>query len=67
MNRYFYDNHIIFPSNIWEKSGINLHLQPQTGDELLAQLVEHNTFNVGVPGSSPGGFTKTELRLCFFM
>lgn len=24
----------------------------------LAQQVEHNTFNVGVPGSSPGGFTK---------
>ena len=26
--------------------------------ESVAQQVEHNTFNVGVPGSSPGGFTK---------
>ena len=25
--------------------------------ESVAQQVEHNTFNVGVPGSSPGGFT----------
>ena len=26
--------------------------------ESVAQQVEHNTFNVGVPGSSPGGFTE---------
>ncbi len=26
--------------------------------ESLAQLVEHNTFNVGVSGSSPERFTK---------
>ena len=26
--------------------------------DLLAQLVEHNTFNVGVVGSSPTGITK---------
>ena len=25
---------------------------------LLAQLVEHKTFNLGVPGSSPGQATK---------
>ena len=24
----------------------------------VAQQVEHNTFNVGVPGSSPGGITE---------
>ena len=24
----------------------------------VAQSVEHNTFNVGVPGSSPGGITE---------
>ena len=24
----------------------------------VAQSVEHNTFNVGVPGSSPGGVTE---------
>ena len=37
-------------------------------DESVAQQVEHNTFNVGVPGSSPGGFTeKGQLfRLSFF-
>ena len=39
--------------------------------ESVAQSVEHNTFNVGVPGSSPGGFTSrrvTEFRneLCYF-
>ena len=28
----------------------------------LAQLVEHMTFNHGVPGSSPGGATKREMR-----
>jgi hypothetical protein len=28
--------------------------------ELVAQLVEHYTFNVGVLGSSPSGFTKKE-------
>ena len=27
-------------------------------DEFVAQQVEHNTFNVGVPGSSPGEFTS---------
>lgn len=26
-------------------------------DEILAQLVEHDTFNVGVLGSSPRGLT----------
>ena len=41
--------------------------------ESVAQQVEHNTFNVGVPGSSPGGFTSFfmlsgrvfTLLLCF--
>ena len=27
-------------------------------DDLVAQLVEHNTFNVGALGSSPSGITK---------
>jgi hypothetical protein len=27
-------------------------------DDPVAQLVEHNTFNVRVPGSSPGRITK---------
>ena len=28
------------------------------GVDLVAQLVEHNTFNVGVLGSSPSGITE---------
>ena len=37
-------------------------------DESVAQQVEHNTFNVGVPGSSPGGFTeKRQLLGCLFL
>ena len=31
--------------------------------ESVAQQVEHNTFNVGVPGSSPGGFTEKKESL----
>ena len=38
--------------------------------ESVAQSVEHNTFNVGVPGSSPGGFTTKsgsyDYRNCLF-
>ena len=39
---------------------------PKTGNtplgigDSVAQLVEHNTFNVGVLGSSPSGITKKE-------
>ena len=28
----------------------------------VAQLVEHNTFNVGVLGSNPSGITKSRLK-----
>ena len=40
-------------------------------DEFVAQQVEHNTFNVGVPGSSPGEFTsnrflKKSRLFCFY-
>ena len=31
----------------------------------VAQQVEHNTFNVGVPGSSPGGITKNTTVKAF--
>ena len=31
-------------------------------DDLVAQQVEHNTFNVGVLGSSPSQVTETENR-----
>ena len=35
---------------------------------LVAQLVEHLTFNLGVPGSTPGGLTakSTKVFLCAF-
>ena len=37
-------------------------------DEFVAQQVEHNTFNVGVPGSSPGEFTSRQtLSVGFFI
>ena len=37
-------------------------------DEFVAQQVEHNTFNVGVPGSSPGEFTRRSqvIAIVFF-
>lgn len=31
---------------------------PKNEVDLVAQLVEHNTFNVGALGSSPSGITK---------
>ena len=31
-------------------------------EDSVAQLVEHDTFNVGVLGSSPSGITKNEIR-----
>ncbi len=34
--------------------------------DLVAQLVEHNTFNVGVLGSNPNGITKRGSRLFFY-
>ena len=36
-------------------------------DEFVAQQVEHNTFNVGVPGSSPGEFTGSDLKESLFL
>lgn len=34
---------------------------PKNGLDLVAQLVEHNTFNVGVLGSNPNGITDKPL------
>ena len=48
----------------------SVHLHHQNGmcrdgtGESVAQQVEHNTFNVGVLGSSPSGFTRKELIIC---
>ncbi len=35
------------------------HYKSNAQDDSLAQLVEHNTFNVGVLGSSPRRITET--------
>ena len=40
------------------KNETNASAEVSDGDDLVAQLVEHNTFNVGVLGSSPSGITK---------
>ena len=36
--------------------------QSKVKNDLVAQLVEHNTFNVGALGSSPSGITIIRLR-----
>ena len=48
---------------------IALFLHSQKQADSVAQLVEHDTFNVGVLGSSPSGITKVKPqsgRLRFF-
>ena len=35
-------------------------------NDFVAQLVEHNTFNVGVLGSSPSGITKNHSEMSGF-
>ncbi len=46
--------------NIWHfrTNSLNLHSLNGTKGDPLAQLVEHNTFNVGVLGSNPKRITK---------
>ena len=39
------------------------HYRSNAQDDSLAQLVEHNTFNVGVLGSSPSWITKTSKKI----
>ena len=36
------------------------------GNDFVAQLVEHNTFNVGVLGSSPSGITRNHSEMSGF-
>ena len=36
---------------------LSLHSNFFIGEDSVAQLVEHNTFNVGVLGSNPSGIT----------
>lgn len=40
-------------------------MRNRLGKDLVAQLVEHSTFNAGVPGSSPGGVTNFLIMLKF--
>ena len=49
---------IFFLKNVWRKEifALSLHSQSgktESGNASLAQLVEHDTLNVGVQGSSP--------------
>ena len=52
----------------WSDSAttVFLHSKFRTGlkVDLVAQLVEHNTFNVGALGSSPSGITNKSLGRC---
>ena len=63
--QYISDIFVVYIIKICIKEKLSLHLHHQKRDESLlasvdpvAQSVEHNTFNVGVPGSSPGGITE---------
>ena len=64
----------IIPLKIWINKKLCIHLHHQKlgapcGVIILAcvdpvaQQVEHNTFNVGVPGSSPGGITNNQCKM----
>ena len=39
------------------------HYKSNAQDDSLAQLVEHNTFNVGVLGSSPRRITENKRKI----
>ena len=45
-----------------EKKGVLLHPQIAIVVDLVAQQVEHHTFNVGVLGSSPSQVTKKDVK-----
>gem|GEM_PF-6475472 len=54
-----------FCQKVWCNSLRFLYLHSQTGKQevdFVAQLVEHNTFNVGALGSSPSGITQKAHR-----
>ena len=49
----------------FKKNVLSLHHQKVIWcDEFVAQQVEHNTFNVGVLGSSPSEFTRRQSLDC---
>ena len=43
-------------------SSLSLHPRSERNDDSVAQPVEHNTFNVGVLGSSPRRITKHKIN-----
>ena len=61
-------NSLFFMNNLEIKDCWHIFALLKT-DDSVAQLVEHNTFNVGVLGSSPSWITKTETKqsLGFFV
>ena len=46
---------------------MQLYLQPQNRDDLVAQLVEHLPFKERVLGSSPSQVTKNPSKAGFFI
>ena len=58
---------IFFCKIIWQvlQKHLPLHSQSRndSADDSLAQQVEHNTFNVGVLGSSPKRITQTKKTM----
>jgi hypothetical protein len=42
-------------------------VQKDSFGDLVAQLVEHNTFNVGAQGSNPCGITTAGESLLFYL
>ena len=43
-------------------SSLSLHPRSERNDDSVAQPVEHNTFNVGVLGSSPSWITERKAK-----
>ena len=50
-------------NNLKESKKQLLQAPAKSNKDSLAQLVEHNTFNVGVLGSSPRRITKTPYKM----
>ena len=58
--------YFIFSCNLKKMLYICTRIEEIVKGDLVAQLVEHNTFNVGVLGSSPSQVTKLSVGLNFF-
>ncbi len=58
----FYPGKEIY-KKFWKSKLFTYICNPKSRDDSLAQLVEHNTFNVGVLGSSPRRITRTDTGI----